>query len=207
MKSIREVTARGSGHWYLAFDVELATRITTWTDSGGTRTRTLLRYELRINDARVPGPRSFSTDAERQAFIGRSFSDLTLRDLDPPLRTDIAHPLAYLVGQTLDAVVFEDGYFQLFWGDDSLEGLDVFARACVKDATGGTDHSAPQYHDRLSALAGLELAGVDELLDRGLVLTFTDGTELVVPLSGDPALRVAAAYCGATWYAGKPPFD
>lgn len=204
MKSIRQVTARGSGHWYYAFDVELATKITTWADSGGTRTRTLLKYELRINDARVPGPRYFSTDEERQAFIGRSFSDLTLRDQDPPLRTDVAHPLAHLVDQPLDAVVFEDDYFQLLWDDD---GLDVWARACVKDPAGCTEHSAPEYRDRLRGLAGLELAGVDELLDRGLVLTFTGGTELVVPLSADPALRVAAGYCGVTWYAGEPPFD
>ena len=207
MKSVREVTARGRGHWYHSFDVELATRITTWADSGGTRTRTLRRYELRINDARVPGARYFGTDEERQAFIGRSFSDLTLRDLRRPRRTDIAHPLAHLIGQTLDAVVFEDGYFQLFWDNDSLDGLYVCARACVKDATGCTGHSVPEYPDRLSGLAGLELAGVDELLDRGLVLTFTGGTELVVPLSGDPALRVAAEYYGATWYAGEPPFD
>ena len=110
-------------------------------------------------------------------------------------------------GGVLDAVVFEDGYFQLFWDNDSLDGLYVCARACVKDATGRTEHSPPEYPDRLFGLAGLELAGVDELLDRGLVLTFTGGTELVVPLSGDPALRVAAEYYGATWYAGEPPFD
>ena len=48
---------------------------------------------------------------------------------------------------------------------------------------------------------------MDELLDRGLVLTFTSGTELDVPLSSDSAMRVAADYCGVTWYAGEPPFD
>ena len=48
---------------------------------------------------------------------------------------------------------------------------------------------------------------MDEVLDRGLVLTFTGGTELVVSLSGDPALRVAAEYYGVTWCAGEPPFD
>jgi hypothetical protein len=207
MKSIREVTARGSGHWYHAFDVELATGIRTWADSGGTRTRTVVTYELRINDARVPGGRVFSTEEERQAFIGRSFSDLTLRDLDPPLRENVAHPLAHLVGQPLDAVVFEDDYFQLLWSDDGLDGLNVCARACVKNATGCTGHGAAGYPDRLSGLAGLELAGVDELLDRGLVLTFTGGTELVIPLSGDPALRAAAEYYGAIWYAGEPPFE
>lgn len=205
MKSIREVTARGRGHWYYDYDVELATKTTTWADSGGTRTRTLLKYELRITDARVPGRRSFSTDEERQAFIGRSFSDLTLHDQDPPLRTDVAHPLAHLISQPIDAVVFEDDYFQLLWDNDDPDGLSVCARACVKDATGCTGHSAPGYLDRLSELAGLELAGVDELLDRGLILTFTGGTELVVPLSGDPAW--AAEYYGINWYAGKPPFD
>ena len=204
MKSIREVTARGSGFWYHAYDVELATWTTTWADSGGTRTRTLHKYELLINEARVPGPRYFSSEAGRQQFIRRSFSDLTLRDLDPPLRDDVAHPLAELVGQPLVEVVFVADYFQLLWGDDSL---DVWARACVKDATGSTEHSAPEYPDRLSELAGLELAGVDELLDRGLVPTFTGGTELVIPLSGDLTLRVAAEYDGTTWYAGEPPFD
>jgi hypothetical protein len=204
MKSIREVTARGSGHWYHAYDVELATWTTTWADSGGTRTRTLLKYELRINDARVPGPRYFSTDEERQAFIGRSFSDLTLRDLNPPQRGTVARPLAELVGQHLVAVVFVADYFELDWGNG---GLDIYARARVKDATGWTEHSAPEYPDRLSELAGLELAGVDELLDRGLVLTFTSGTELVVPLSSDPALQEAAECWNATWYAGEPPFD
>ncbi len=213
MKSVREVTAHGSGYWYLVLDVELATRITTWADSGGTRSRTLLEYELRFTGVRAYGRRVFSTDEERQAFIGRSFSDLTLRDLDPPQRTDIAHPLAHLIGQSPDAVVFEDNYFQLVWPDDwwddgtPADGLYVWARACVKDATGCTGHSAPEYHDRLRELAYLELAGVDELLDRGLVLTFTGGTELVIPLSRDPAVRVAAEYYGVTWYAGEPPFD
>ena len=101
VKSIREVTARGSGFWYHAYEVELATWTTTWADSGGTRTRTLHKYELLINEARVPGPRYFSSEAGRQQFIRRSFSDLTLRDLDPPLRDDVAHPLAELVGQPL----------------------------------------------------------------------------------------------------------
>ena len=55
VKSIREVTARGSGFWYHAYDVELATWTTTWADSGGTRTRTLHKYELLINEARYPG--------------------------------------------------------------------------------------------------------------------------------------------------------
>jgi hypothetical protein len=95
-------------------------------------------------------------------------------------------------------------YFQLLGGN---RGLNVYARACVKDATGSTEHSAPEYPDRLSELAGLELAGVDELLDRGLVLTFTSGTELAVTLSSDPTLREAAEYGHATWYAGEPPFD
>ena len=162
------------------------------------------KYELLINEVQVPGPRYFCTDAARQAFIGQSFSDLTLRDLDPPLRDDVAHPLAELVGQPLVEVVFVADYFQLLWGNRSL---NVYARACVKDATGWTEHSVPEYPDRLSELAGLELAGVDELLDRGLVLTFTSGAELAVSLSSDPALHEAAEYGHATWYAGEPPFD
>jgi len=47
---------------------------------------------------------------------------------------------------------------------------------------------------------------VDELLDRGLVLTFADGIELVIPSAATPPC-VAAEYDGTTWYAGEPPFD
>jgi hypothetical protein len=90
---------------YHAYDVELATRTTTWTDSAGTRARTLHRYELRI-PVREVGTRSWSTEEERQAFIGQSFSDLTVRRLRRLKRDILAHPLASLVGQRLDSVEF-----------------------------------------------------------------------------------------------------
>jgi len=73
MKSIREVTARGSGFWYHAYDVELATWTTTWADSGGTRTRTLHKYELLINEARYPGAgTSALTKSARRSSDGHS---------------------------------------------------------------------------------------------------------------------------------------
>jgi hypothetical protein len=218
VESILEVTARGSGRWYHPYDVELATRTTTWTDSAGARTRTRVRYELL---ASVPQGRSqrcatgdpdtsryFSTSEERQAFIGQSFSDLTLRDLDPPQRDTVAHPLAGLVGQRLETVEFDIPAHRLRWGRGFL---NIYTRASVKDATGCTEYDAPEYPDRLRELAGLELAGVDELLDRGLVLTFTGGTELVVHLGPDPIIcsccEAATGSNGAFWKAGEPPFD
>ena len=119
VESSREVTARGSGRWYHPYDVELATCSTTWTDSAGARTRTRVRYELLASvpqgsnqccatgDPYTGTSRDFSTSEERLAFIGQSFSDLTLRDLDPPQRDTVAHPLADLVGQRLETVKFD----------------------------------------------------------------------------------------------------
>ena len=217
MESILEVTARGSGRWYYPFDVELATRTTTWTDSAGARTRTLVRYELLLasvpqgtNDGYGDTSRDFSTSEERQAFIGQSFSDLTLRDLDPPQRDTVAHPLADLVSQRLETVKFDLSIpaHQLRWSHGFLH---IRTRARIKDATGCTEYDAPEYPDRFCALAGLELAGVDELLDRGLVLTFTGGTELVVHLGPDPitccCCEAVVGSNGAFWHAGEPPFD
>ncbi len=176
VESLRETTARGSGHWgHHAYGVELATRATTWTDSGGTRARTLLKYELLI-PVRGVGARYFSTDEERRPFLGQSFSDLTVHALDSPQRETVAHPLASLIGQRLDTVELLSGYAQLCWGSNRL---NVYARAHVKDTGGRTEHSTPEYPHRLCWLAGQKLAGVDELLDRGLVLTFADNTELV----------------------------
>ena len=222
VESIREVTARGSGRWYHPYDVELATCTTTWADSAGARTRTRVRYELLASvpqgsnqccatgDPYTGTSRDFSTGEERLAFIGQSFSDLTLRDLHPPQRDTVAHPLADLVGQRLETVKFDlfIPTHELRWGHGFLS---FHTRACVKDATGCTEHDAPEYPDRFCELAGLELAGVDELLDRGLVLTFTSGTELVVHLGPDPTIcsccEAAAGSNGAFWKAGEPPFD
>lgn len=78
VESVREVTARGRGQWYRAYDMELATRTTTWTGSSGAHARTLHAYELRCPDPAV-GSRYFTTDAERQVFIGRSFTDVAIQ--------------------------------------------------------------------------------------------------------------------------------
>jgi hypothetical protein len=97
---------------------------------------------------------------------------------------------------------------QLRWGRGFL---NICTRASVKDATGCTEYDAPEYPDRFCELAGLELAGVDELLGRGLVPAFTGGTELVVHLGRDPIIccccEAAAGSNGAFWHAGEPPFD
>jgi hypothetical protein len=210
MESVREVTARGRGHWYRTFDMELATRTTTWTDSSGANARTLHAYELRCLDPAV-GSRYFATDNERKAFIGRSFTDIALRQLDPPERQEDAHPLTHLIGQRLDAVSFIADYAELRWADDYLR---IEAHSGIRDATGQITDGTPGYQDRLAALAGCELASVDEFLDRGLVLTFAPETELVIPL-GDEGNDgpEAAEYSstdewsrGAIWYAGQPPF-
>jgi hypothetical protein len=210
MESVREVTARGRGHWYRTYDMELATRTTTWTDSSGAHARTQHAYELRCLDPAV-GPRYFATDDERRAFIGRSFTDVALRQLDPPERQVETHPLTHLIGQRLDAVSFVADYAELRWADDYLR---IEAHARIRDATGKITDGTPDYQARVTALTGCELADVDEFLDRGLVLTFAPMTELVIPL-GDEGNDgpEAAEYSskdewsrGAIWYVGQPPF-
>jgi hypothetical protein len=207
VESVREVTARGRGRWgYHAYDVELATRTTTWADSSGAHTRTLGSYQLRCLDPAV-GTRYFSTGEERQAFIGRSFTDVAIRELDPPERQEESHPLAHLIGQRLDVVSFIADYAEFRWADDYLY---IYAHACIQDAAGQIGDGQPGYQDRLAALAGHELTNVDEFLDRGLVLTFAPRTELVIPLDGESTdVFEAAEYSsrGVIWYAGQPPFD
>jgi hypothetical protein len=211
VKSVREVTARGRGHWYRSYDMELATRTTTWTDSAGAHARTLHAYELRCLDPAV-GSRYFSAEGERQAFIGRSFTDTGLRQLDPPERREETHPLTRLIGQRLHAVSFIAGCAELRWADDYLR---IEARARIRDDAGQIADGSAGYQDRVTALAGCELANADEFLDRGLVLTFAPQTELVIPL-GDEGNDgpEAAEYSstdewsrGAIWYAGRPPFE
>lgn len=211
MESVREVTARGRGRWYRAYDMELATRTTTWTDSSGARSRTLHAYELRCLDSAV-GSRYFTTDDERQAFIGRSFTDVAVRELDPPERQEASHPLTHLIGQRLHAVSFIADYAELRWASDYLH---IYAKACIRAATGQIGDGTPGYQHRLAALAGHELVSVNEFLDRGLVLTFAPETELVIPLDSEGTDGPEAAEYtstdewsrGATWYAGQPPFE
>ena len=69
MESIREVTERGSGHWgYRPYDVELATLTTTWTDSAGGCSRTLVSYELLIPPGKSgTGPSALTKTAKRSS--------------------------------------------------------------------------------------------------------------------------------------------
>jgi hypothetical protein len=212
VESVREVTARGHGRWgYHAYDMELVTRTTTWADSSGAHTRTLRAYELRCLDPAV-GSRYFTTGEERQAFIGRSFTDVAIRELDPPERQEESHLLAHLTGQRLDAVSFIADYTEIRWANDYLR---IYAHACIQDATGQIGDGKPGYQDHLAALAGHELANVDEFLDQGLVLTFAPQTELVIPLDSERTDGPEAAEYsstdewsrGAVWYAGQPPFE
>jgi hypothetical protein len=211
VKSVREVTARGRGNWYRTYDMELATRTTTWTDSSGAHARTLHAYELRCLDQAV-GSRYFSTEGERQAFIGQSFTDVVLRQLDSPESQEETHPLTHLIGQRLHGVSFIADYAELRWADDYLR---IEAHARIRDATGQIADGAAGYQDRVTALAGCELANVDEFLNRGLVLTFAPKTELVIPLGyegndGPEAAEFSSTdewSRGAIWYAGQPPFE
>ena len=114
--------------------------------------------------------------------------------------------LAGLVGQRLDSVGLVAGYATLCRGENHL---NVHAAALNQSVEGHARPCPPGYADRLRALAGQELVNVDELLDRGPVLTFANSTRARHSLGNDGTDgNEAADPCGgAIWDAGVPPFD
>jgi hypothetical protein len=176
----------------------------------GTDARVLRAYELRCLD-RAVGSRFFTSDEERQAFIGRSFTDVAIHELDPPERQQEPHSLTHLIGERLVAVTFEAvaDCTELRWANGHLR---IYAQACLQDATGQISYDTPGYQDRLAAVTGHELANVDEFLDQGLVLTFGPETKLVIPLDSEGTDGPEAAEYSSTdewtsWYTGQPPFE
>jgi hypothetical protein len=157
------------------------------------------------------GSRYFSSDAERTAFIAKSFSELRLDSIDPPETWIEEQPLTALLGRPLLVVELVPDGLELAWGDDKLS---VSSRVALVDATGRVDDYSDEFAGRVLGLRGRRLLEVDEILDRGLVLTFEGPIDLEISLSEGAIGAVDAAEFsnsgdwnrGALWRVGQAPF-
>lgn len=207
MHRLEQITARGTGVWGgRRYDVELVTTTTTWSDSRDEHHRTLTSYALRCSQP--VGRRCFGPDPEaRDAFMKESFSELDVRELDPPEIREPVGPLDGILGERLSSVEFVADYVQLRFDGPPLN-LYVWPRV---HADGGVRQRPDDgYADALVGLIGRRLVATDELLDLGLVLDFDDGSRLAVPLDGTEARGSEVAEFGGEpgglWATGEPPF-
>lgn len=180
MRDLDRVTARGHGVWGKRYDIELVTNQATRQDSTGLYSQTITSYHLLVSDPAV-GRHRFDSQAERGAFLARSFTDLVLDTLEPPEDIDRRHPLANLIGEELAFITFIRDYLQL--GLDSSP-INLYVWPCIHIRDLVFKRPDVGYADALIGLINTRLADVDELLDQGLVLDFDDGTRLAVPLDG-----------------------
>lgn len=207
MHQLEHITARGSGVWGgQRYDVELTTTTTTWSDSHGGRSETLTSYSLQCSEP--AGWRPFGFDAAaRDAFMKASFTELKLRDLDPPEAREPAQPFDNILGEELSSVEFVADYVQLRFNSPPVN-LYVWPRVHADGAV--LERPADGYIEALVGLIGRRLVKADEVLDMGLVLDFDDGTRLAVPLDGTdaqgPEVAEFGGEPGGLWTWGEPPF-
>ena len=133
-----------------------------------------------VNDPAV-GRRGFNSEAERGAFLAASFTDLALDTLEPPEDIDRPDLLADLIGEELESVTFVRDYVQLGFNNP---GINLYVWPFIHSGDLALKRPDVGYTDALIGLINSRLAGVDELLDQGLVFDFDDGTRLAVPLDG-----------------------
>lgn len=204
-------TARGRGRWgHGTYDVELICCTQTWWDSTGTKQESLTSFELACSDP--VGSRYFTTEADRDTFIRASFSGLTLDPVEPSQVWKEAPSLHAVLGEPLTEVEFVADYFRLLWSEDYLA---VYSEAAVLERDHRWDAETAGFTKKLQSLVGRRLLGVDEILDRGLVLVFEGPTEFEVSLRDAPeAIAEAAEHSsvdqwtrGSIWMVGEPPFD
>ena len=80
VRIIETTTAEGSGFWgYETHTIELKTRLTTYTTSGGANSRTVSRYQLGFRGAAQSDLRAFASEQARTEFLGKHFTQLKLR--------------------------------------------------------------------------------------------------------------------------------
>jgi len=210
MEITKARTALGRGQWGQdTYSVELISCTQSWVNQQGTQHASVTSYELGCSAP--AGSRHFSTSEEREAFIARSFTNLRLDPINPPELWSEAQSLSVVVGQPLDSVEFVEDYFELLWHDDYLR---VCSSAAICDGGNRWEEGARDFRQRLQDLAGRPLIAVDEILGRGLVLTFEGPVELEINLSDSPPGVIEAAQHsskdqwtrGALWYVGQEPF-
>jgi hypothetical protein len=207
---IRTRTARGRGRWgHDEYEVDLVTSVQTWRDTAGTARRSVTTFELACSAP--AGSRFFATEAERAAFSAASFAELVLDPVEPPASWSEASSLHAVVGLPVTGVELVADYARLLWPEDAL---GIYSRSAVMHGGHRWDDDDPGYAEALRSVTGRVLTGVDELLDRGLVLVFEGGTEVEISLREAPGRVIEAAEHGSSddsrgrlWFVGQPPFD
>ncbi|TQL02673.1 hypothetical protein [Cellulomonas sp. SLBN-39] len=212
MEIVKTRTARGRGRWGPdTYDVELLSCTQSWWDSARAERRTLTDFELRCS-APV-GSRYFATESERDTFIAASFSELDLDPVEPPEARVVAPTSLHAVlGVPLTGVETAVGCLQLDWPDDYLV---IYSGARIIEAAGTCEDGDAGFVAKLQSLTGRRLSAVDEVLDRGLVLTFEGPIDLEVNLreAGDGLVEAAEHSSrdhwsrGSSWTVAEPPFD
>jgi hypothetical protein len=180
MLEVDLVTAKGRGTWgHHTYDIEFADNSRTRWDSTGGRHQTSRSFDLLVRDSHV-GRRRFRTETDRTEFVDRSLTELKIAALNPPEERPVPYLLAGEIGQEMEGVHFVCDYISLnFTG-----GLNLYVWPSVHRAGEVLNHGDPGYTDALVGLIDETVSAVDELLDLGLVINFSAGTKLVVPLDG-----------------------
>jgi hypothetical protein len=207
VRELDEITDRGSGAWGgVRYDVELLTNTRTWTDSAGTKSRSL--REWHVNCSGRVGRRRFQSEAERDGFIRASFTELRLDRVIPAEQRPRTHPQQELLHRHLSSLWFVWDYVQLRFDEPPINCY--LMPTILQDNDPPLRHGARGYADTLLAQIGARLIGADELLDLGLVLDLDSGVRLAVDLrqtTVPEAVEFSGQERGWIWVAGEPPWD
>ena len=186
------VTAHGTGTWYRQYNVVLATTSDSLRSRYAQKEMTFVQYELRFN---IPGSkewdcRRFDTDSSRDAFIQRSFSQLSIEAVSEPKLLPASHVLSSSVGERLDSITADFDLINLRFGQHRLGAYDW-----PMVHLGMQAHSPEEagYLERLRSFIGKQVARFEEYVDAGLVFEFSSGLSLEIPTAGP---SVSVTYCG-----------
>jgi hypothetical protein len=183
MEQLEVITAIGEGVWgNHKYQVALKTRACTYHDALHQSTRKVLRYLFSFGPSiSISDSRSFRTEEKRRVFMAESFSALSMSEIAESNRQwkQLTSPLQSVVDHKLTTVSFVEDYLQLDfspyrflvynWPDISMDGKTL-------------QLSDQGYSDSLLSFVGKQVSGFDEYLDKGLVIGFSDGSSISVPL-------------------------
>ncbi|GEL99000.1 hypothetical protein [Cellulomonas terrae] len=211
MEILKTRTARGRGRWgHDTYDVELISCTQSWWDAAGSARTSITGFQLVCSAP--ANARYFSTEADRDAFIAASFSDLSLDRVEPPEVWSEAQSLHDVLGVPLTGIETVEDYLWLTWPDDRLA---IYSEVDVIEAGQRWRGGDAGFMVKLQSLVGQRVTAVDEILDRGLVLRFESSMELEVNLrEAADGVAEAADHSsmdgwsrGSLWMVGEPPFD
>ena len=214
MQALEMTTARGSGFWgYGVHEIELRSRLTTYTDSTGKNERIVTRYDVRFRIDSRSDVRAFSSDRERAEFINKSFTQLNMNPIPVAEQkaTSLTSPLDEVVGEYLSDVTFVMDYLQLSFCGPSFR---LYNWPMVVLAERKVEFGQAGYRDALCELIGKTVDSVDVFLDTGLTFKFQGGATLAVSLRAPAGstLPEVAEYSspskrGIIWSSGGEPFE